>query len=224
MTFHEFINNASKLLLVINTIVFIISYKKTDRPLKYFIGYLILCVFIQLITSLLADLRQNNLYLSHFFFTGQFVFLSLFFSSIYNIKKLRTLTLISITAITLFYSIYFYTDSAAFKRWNVFEIVITSIPLLMYSLYFFIKKMEDQIERKYLYFNIGFFVYTLCSTLIFITGNIGTKTIKTYIWLVNTILYSAYQVFIFVEWYKNFKKPIHPIYKKTQQTSIETNF
>lgn len=221
MIFDDFIKDSGYALLIINTLVFILSYREKDKTTRYFIMYLILCLFIQIFSSLLASLRQNNLFLSHFFFIGQFTFLSLFFSSLYNnkIKRINTLYLL---LVILFFSIYLYKHPIAFKRWNVFEIVVTSIPLLIYSFYFFIKNIDNYKEKKYLYLNTGFFLYTLCSTLIFITGNIGTKAIKKYVWFVNSILYLAYQIFIFIEWYKNFRKPTQLTSKKIN-TQLFTN-
>ena len=68
--------------LILNTLAFILSYNEEDKALEYFILYLILCLFIQIFANILGDLKQNNLFLSHVFFIGQFVFLSFFF---YNI-------------------------------------------------------------------------------------------------------------------------------------------
>jgi hypothetical protein len=104
---------------------------------------------------------------------------------------------------------YLSTNPEAYEEWNIIEIATTSIPLLMYSFYFFIKKIDDNTYKKYIYFNSGFFVYTLCSTLIFILGNIGSRELKLFVWNINTFLYLMFQIMIFVEWYKNFRKPIH---------------
>ncbi|WP_435683861.1 hypothetical protein [Polaribacter sp.] len=48
----------------------------------------------------------------------------------------------------------------------------------------------------------------MCSTLIFTLGNIGSRELKFYVWQFNSILYLIFQIMIFVEWYKNFRKPI----------------
>jgi cell division protein FtsW (lipid II flippase) len=213
MTFDDFIINTGYFFLILNTLVFTLSYTKKDKALKYFIMYLVLCSFVQLISSNYSSKGEDNLFLSHYFFIGQFIFLSLFFSTLYSIKKLKKIIRFLIFPIALYFVIYLKVNPDEYKKWNVLEIAITSIPLLTYSFYFFIKKIDDNKSKKYIYFNSGFFVYTLCSTLIFTLGNIGigtpeTKDLKLIVWDINAFLYLIFQIFIFVEWYKNFRKPI----------------
>lgn len=100
-----------------------------------------------------------------------------------------------------------------FLQWNVFEITITSIPLLIYSFLFFTQNIDIKSTRYFIYFNSGLFIYLLSSTLLFTLGNIGLedsaiRPIKLIVWKFNSILYIIFQVLIFIEWYKNFRKPI----------------
>jgi hypothetical protein len=207
MTLDKFITHLGHFFLILNTLLFIVSYTKKDKALKYFIMYLILCLFIQIFSDLLFDLRVNNLFLSHYFFVGQFLFLSLFFSTLYNLKKIKNLNKILTIVITIPFVTYLINFPEALKRFNIFEIAITSIPLIIYSFFFFVKKLEDHECKKYIYFNAGFFLYTLCSTLIFTLGNIGSGELKMYVWHFNTFLYIVFQILVFVEWFKNFRKP-----------------
>ena len=208
MSIDDIIAETGYCFLIINTIVFILSINKKDKALKYFIMNLVLCSIVQLVSSKLHDNGTKNLYLSHYFFTGQFIFLSLFYLKILKFKKIKNLILSVTITIPTCFIIYFYINEQAYKEWNEIEIALTSIPLLIYSFYFFIKKIDDNKDKKYIYFNSGFFVYTFCSTLIFILGNIGSRTLKLFVWDVNQILYLIFQILIFVEWYKNFRKQI----------------
>jgi hypothetical protein len=208
MGFDDLILNTGYFFLITSTLVFIINYNKKHKALKYFIMYLMLCLFIQIYSNFLSSMRANNLFLSHFFFIGQFIFLSLFFSTLHNFKKIKNLIRLLTIVIATPFIVYLYNFPEALKEWNVLEIGSTSIPLLTYSFFFFVKKMEDNKDLKYIYFNSGFFVYTLCSTLIFTLGNIGSKELKLYVWQFNAFLYLIFQIMIFVEWYKNFRKPI----------------
>ena len=208
MEFDDFITNTGYIFLITNTLVFITSYTKKDKVLKYFILYLLLCLFIQLYSHYLSSLGEHNLFLSHYFFIGQFLFLSLFFSTLYQFKKYKNLNRFLTFAVVLVFAIYLKANPKAYEKWNVLEIAITSIPLIIYSFYFFIKNLDNNSDKKYIYFNAGFFVYTLCSSLIFSTGNLGSKEIKSYAWLFNNTLYLVFQILIFVEWYKNFRKPL----------------
>lgn len=209
MNFDQIITNSGYFLLILNTLVFIIYYNKKDKALKYFIMYLILCLFIQLFSSFLSAVIINNLFLSHYFFIGQFLFLSLFYSKLYHFKKFKFLNYSFIFVVVLSLILYLSNFPETLKKWNVIEISITSIPLLIYSFFFFLKKVDDNKDKKYIYFNAGYFLYTLCSTLIFTLGNIGTRELKFYVWQFNAILYLIFQVMILVEWYKNFRKKIN---------------
>lgn len=205
MIYEALLTNAGYLFLIINTLVFTISYNVKNKEQKYFIMYLILCFTVQMFSGFLSDLRQNNLFLSHYFFIGQFIFLSLFFSTFYRFKNIiRSFTFL----VALSFIFYLNLNTEIYKKWSVIEIAVTSIPLIIYSLLFFVKKISDNKDNKYIYFNTGFFLYTLCSTLIFSLGNIGTRELKFYVWKINNLLYFIFQVLIFIEWYKNFRKSL----------------
>jgi len=208
MSFDDFISNLSYFLIIINTLLFIITYNNKDKALKYLIMYLMLCLFIQLYSNYLSDLNEHNLFLSHYLFIGQFVFLSLFYTSLYNFKKHNIIILLVTFLIVFTFIIYLKATPTVYEKWSVLEIIITSIPLIIYSFYFFIERIKDSNNTKYIYFNSGFFVYTFCSTLIFTSGNIGSKELKAYVWLFNNLLYIIYQMMILVEWYINFKPPL----------------
>ncbi|WP_299015611.1 hypothetical protein [uncultured Polaribacter sp.] len=162
-------------------------------------------------SSYLNNLGENNLYLSHYYFIGQFILLSIFFSKILNGKKLvAAIKKILIAIIILLIGYYSFYPKDYF-RWNVFEIAITSIPLLIYSFIFFTQKIDFKANNLFIYFNSGFFVYLLSSTLLFTLGNIGLenieiKPIKIIVWKINSFLYLSYQILVFAEWYKNFRK------------------
>ena len=212
MNYDDFIVNFGYLFLITNTLVFVFSFNKKDNAQKYFILYLILCSVIQITTNELHNKKIHNLFLSHYFFTGQFLLLSLFYSKLPEYKRLSKKIRFFSFLVTLSIILYFVLNPKSYIKWNEIEIGITSLPLLVYSFLFFIKKIDDNKDKKYIYFNSGFFVYTLCSTLIFILGNIGSRTLKLFVWDVNQVLYLAFQILIFIEWYKNFRK--ETIFKK----------
>ena len=208
MEFDKLLTNTGYLFLILNTLLFIVSYHKKDKALKYFILYLILCLIVQIYSHYLSNLKEHNLFLSHYFFIGQFIFLSFFFSTLFRFLKFKNLHLILTFTVAITFAIYLFYSPLAYEKWNVLEIGITSIPLIVYSFFFFLKKIDDNSDKKYIYFISGFFLYTLCSTLIFTTGNIGTKSVKLIVWQINNSLYLIFQLLIFVEWYKNFRKPL----------------
>jgi len=192
------------IVLAINTFIYFKSYRDKSVAFKIFSFYLILCLLIQLTTSVFRLYKIDNLFLSHFYFIGQFVLMSLFFKQLLKgiaIKKMISIVLI---LVLIFSGFYYIIDPFRFLKFNIYEIAATSIPLIVYSFVFFIQRVNKS-EKTNLYINSGFFLYLLCSTLLFTTGNIEAS-IKRFIWYSNVTLYLLYQILIFIEWYKHFRK------------------
>ncbi|PHS07842.1 MAG: hypothetical protein COA88_08065 [Kordia sp.] len=86
------------------------------------------------------------------------------------------------------------------------KIILTSIPLVYYSLLHFFNSLSK--KTKYLYINLGVLFYVLLSMLIFVSGN-NIITLPDFInditWVLNSIFYIVFQFFIFYEWYKNLR-------------------
>lgn len=200
----ELITNTSSILLVLNFICYFSKHKRYPLALKIFTLYLFLMTLIQLSSDLMAIYKMNNIFFAHYYFIGQFILLSLFFKQLlkntFQKKALTFVLFIVLIALGIYYLLY----PSNYYNFNIFETIITSVPLLVYSFFFFLQKIEDP-DKKYIYIVSGFFLYLLCSTLLFTTGNI-TADIKKFIWHTNVILHIVYQVLIFVEWYKHFRK------------------
>ena len=162
---------------------------------------MLFCLFIQLFSEYLFKLSINNIWVFHLFNIGQYVFLCLLFGRLIKNKLLKKSTLLGTYILPFFLLLYYIFNPDYISKFNVIEILVCNIPLLIYSFYFFIERI-DSVENKFIYFNAGFFVYTLCSTLYFSAGNIESN-MKNIIWFFNLTLYTIYQIFIFVEWYKN---------------------
>ena len=188
-------------LLAINVFLFFKSYRNKTVAFKIIAFYLLYSLILQLRMSYLASLKEDNLHYSHFYFIGQLVFLSFFFiEELKNkalTKRIKTYLLFALVALGISY--YLYPES--FYKFNVFEIVLTSVPLLVYCFIFFTKRVGSS-NNNFMFFNAGLFLYILCSTLLFAAGNLKAS-IKLYIWAFNVVLYLIYQLCILLEWYKN---------------------
>ena len=204
MKIHEIIANLGNLFLLVNTILFFKSYRKNSIAFRIFFYYLLLCLIVQGTYSILYNLKIDNLFLSHYYFVGQFILLSAFFLKL-NSKKIhkKIISYVLITTLSLL-AIYYIKYPEKYFKFNLLEIIITSIPLLIYSFVFFIQVFESK-KKKFIYINSGIFTYIICSTLLFSAGNIKSS-IKNIIWYFNMSLYIVYQVLIFIEWYKHFRK------------------
>ena len=206
--FTDIVKYFGYIFLAINTFLYFKSNRKNLIAFEIFSYYLVGILIIQLISNLLADIKYPNLFLSHYYFIGQFVFLSYFFRKILTKRKQKkTITYVLILVLVTL-GIYYYINPKMYYTFNQLEIVLTSVPLLLYSLFFFIQKIDDS-NKQFLYITSGLFIYLLCSTLLFVSGKIGVgSSLKVMIWRLNSILYLFYQILVFVEWYKNFRKPI----------------
>ncbi len=204
MSSYDLLANFGHLLLIINCILFLKSYRNYATAFKIFAFYLVTILIIQLTSKYLRSFKIENLYLSHYYFIGQFLFLSFFFKQLLKhvlYKKMIIIVLfIVLSMLVIYYSLY----PSAYYSYSIFEIVITSVPLLLYCLLFFVQKLE-RANKKFNYIVSGLFLYILCSTLLFTAGNIKAE-IKRIVWYTNVCLYIIYQLLIFTEWYTHFRK------------------
>lgn len=200
--------NVGHLLLIINFIVFLKSSQKNkSKAFTIFTYYLLTILIIQLTSKILRIYKIDNIYLSHFYFIGQFLFLSFFLKKLLHSSLQKKVISISVVIVMLVLGIYYALYPSNFFKFNVFEIIITSTPLLIYSYQFFIQNIEDA-NKKFVYIVSGIFIYILCSTLLFTLGNYvnsSTSSFNKVSWYSNTILYIMYQVLIFIEWHKHFR-------------------
>ena len=74
-----FLVNLGYVLLALNFILYALRFFKHGRSFKVFTVYLLLIIGVQLTSYLYMKLYNNNLFLSHFYFIGQFIVLSLFY-------------------------------------------------------------------------------------------------------------------------------------------------
>lgn len=207
MNLYDIISYTGYLILLLNNLFFLKSIQNSSRTFQIFFCYLLFSLIIQTTTEYLFIIKVNNLFLSHYYFIGQFILLSLFFKQVLKRILLKKIVSIILVVVLITIGFYYINYPSKYHQFNVFEIVITSLPLLIYSFFFFLEKLENP-NRKYIYVISGFFLYILCSTLLFTVGNVKAE-IKKLIWYSNAILYIIYQVLIFVEWYKNFKNTPH---------------
>lgn len=195
--------------LTVNTFLFFKSYRKNSIAFKVICFYLLFCLIIQSITEYFFNIRKDNLYLSHYYFLGQFLFLSFFYKSILESqikKKVINVFLIIIPfLIALLYSI----NPKDYFKFNLIEVIITSLPIVFYSILYFSETLNS--SKKFIYLNSGVFMYLISSTFLFSAGNFinssaSENSVKRYVWILNVFLYLVYQILIFIEWYKNFRK------------------
>ena len=195
-------------LLVINIICYSIRVKIKNFPYRVLFIYLISTAVIQGITEYLGKVYGQNLFMSHYYFIIQFVLLSIYFFNIIKSNKLRKV--IKYTSIVALFSliIQYLTTPVIYNSFNQFEILVCSLPLILYSVFFLFQTLDSK-DRKYIFVNSGIFIFILSSTLIFSAGNVMldlSSEVNNIIWHANVSIYAIYQILIFIEWYKHFRK------------------
>jgi len=191
-------------LIFINACLYIWSYRKSNKPiaLKYFSVYLLMGFIITFSSAVMAVKGENNLYLSHYYFVFQFILLSLFYKILFlkNQKKAVNYVLILILiALGFQYTL----NPSLYYKFNLFEIFITSVPIIIYSF----MHLYNSLSRKgeYMFINTGVLIYITVSTLIFILGDFLSgldNGIFVHIWVINKFLYILYLILILIEWKK----------------------
>lgn len=98
--------------------------------------------------------------------------------------------------------IQYYINPHYFWIFNSFEVAITSIPLLGYSILHLYNQLVN--SNVLVYVNVGVLMYVSVSALIFILGDFLTKQSlqMTYeVWIINRVLFITYIVLFILEFY-----------------------
>lgn len=188
--------------LLINLILFSTQFFKESKAYKIFTIYLALVLVIQVWAETLIQQRMSNLFLSHFYFIGQFVGLSLFYWHILRQKNSqRQFVLGGLVVALIILGIQYCSDTSLFFRFNLFEIILTSFILIVWASTHFYNLLNE--KKEFYYANIGILMYLLGSTILFLVGNLMTSlspTLNQIPWIINSFLYIIYQIFILFDW------------------------
>ncbi|NRS89125.1 hypothetical protein HNQ02_002047 [Flavobacterium sp. 7E] len=197
--------NIGYALLLMNTVLYFKGFSNQGKTFKIFTVYLLGTVLIQIASKTLLMLNNDNLFLSHFYFIGQFVMLSLFFKSLFKIKKQKLLAnwilLIGIAVLAVQYSL----SPNVFFRFNLFEIFLTSFLIIILAVVHLYNLLTE--KKVFYYCTVGMLLYLFSSTVLFFVGNLSALLSKEYQllpWTLNALLIIVYQLFILFEWKKSF--------------------
>lgn len=205
----EFLGKLTSFLLLVNCVLYLISFFKFGKAYKFLTFFIVGHTFVEFGMRYLAWYKENNHFLSHFYFLLQFLFLGLFFHKlIKNQTAKQTIKIYFIICIS-FLAIYFAIQPELLKEFNPLEIFLTSFPLIVYaSIYLF----EMLTEKKEFYLiTIMLIIYLFGSTVVFLFSNIINNynlKILRYSWYINTVLYFLFQMVLLYEWKKPSSKKI----------------
>lgn len=199
--------NIGYLILLLNLILFIKGFRNNGKAYSIFTWYLGVIFLVQITSMTLTKFNINNLFLSHFYFIGQFVLLSLFYLHILKEEIQKKIVKVCLVIGLLALGIQYVNDFSLFLKFNLFEIFITSLLLILYATFHFYNMLNE--KKEFYFINIGVLFYLFGSTILFLVGNLTivlSPKMNKITWILNSILYVLYQIFILVEWKKSFFK------------------
>ncbi len=195
------------LLSFVNLILFMKGFSSQHKAFKIFTWYLGIIFCIQMIASVYVFFSVNNLFLSHFYFIGQLVLLSCFYNLLLKTKGQKFFLKIAFVLGILVLNIHYYLDPSQFFKFNLLEIAVTSLLVVVFAMIHLYNMLAA--EKEFYYVTVGIIIYLLGSTVLFFVGNliIGISTeFKFLTWTLNAILVLFYQFFILIEWKTSFYK------------------
>ena len=188
-------------ILVLNFILFLYGFKKENKMYKIFTIYLGVIVLIELLIEIIVDLGYENLFLSHFYFTGQFIILSLFYLELLTEKYQKNIVKCNLVLVPIILGINFLIFPFQFNEFCLIEILLTSILLICYSVFHFYNMLSN--KKQFYYINCGILIYMFGSTVSFLPRNLHTiygHSFSKTLHMLNIILYLVYLIFIFLNW------------------------
>ncbi|TDW47418.1 hypothetical protein EV144_105445 [Flavobacterium sp. 270] len=167
--------------------------------------YLAFLVLVQFSMELIFHLGKNNLFLTNVYFIGQMVLLGLFYHAILKSKSQKIFVLSSLSVALLALVIQYVFDSTQFLKFNLFEITLTSLIVVIFGLLHLYNMLSE--KKEYYYFTIGAVFYLLTSTVLFLVGNLTIGLAQEFgllSWRLNALLVFIYYLFILFEWKESF--------------------
>lgn len=204
MVFSLVISLLGLLFLLINAILFFTTFKNRNLLYKIITIYLILLFIVESCCNYIGFLYpNNNLFLSHYYFIFQFLFLSLFFYNLFKNPILKNLVVVFLVLETVALIQQYLKTPAIYWKFNLFEIASTSVLLLLYAVIYLIINFKIT-KHPYFFFCSGLIIYLSSSAIIFLSGNtdlvLFTKPIYFDVWIFNSLFYLVYQYLIYREW------------------------
>ncbi len=206
-------------LLVLNFILYWNGFSKHGKTFQYLVYYLTVLVIVQVFMEILVLQSKNNLYLVHAYFIGQFLCLGFFYKSLMKTKTQVAIIQYSMFVGSLLLLLDYGFNPDQFFKFNLFEIALTSLLVVLYAVMHLYNMLLD--NREYYYLTIGVIMYLLASTILFFVGNITTglsDEFKLLTWNLNSFLVILYQLLIFVEWKKSFSEKALKSYNESKSS------
>ncbi len=203
----DFLIYSGYLFLLINLVLYTYSFFYKKKANIFFICYLAFSCMMQFSMEWMYHLKLDNLFVVNIFVIGQMILLSLFYASILKLKSQVKVVNWSLCFALLILSIQFFVDPKQFLKFNLFEITLTSLFIVVFALLHFYNMLTE--HKTYYYITIAIIFFMLGSTILYLVGNITltlSKDVKYLSWTLNAFLFLIYQLVILYEWKISFSK------------------
>ena len=200
----DFLIYSAYLILLLNLILYSYSFFRKEKANVFFVSYLAFSFLLQIYMEIIYFLRGNNLLAINIFFVGQMILLGLFYNSLMHIKSQKLFVKTSLIIALMVLGVQFIMDPNQFFKFNLFEISLTSLLIVVFALIHFYNMLTD--NKEYYYISIGIVFYLLTSTVLFLVGNLSLELsldLKYITWMLNAFLIVVYQLFILYDWIKS---------------------
>ena len=176
---------------------------KFNKAFKVFTLNLFFVTLVQVNSTIVGKVfHLPNIFLSHYYFLLQFIFLSFFYM---QLLKGKWIYLIS-GASMLFFITQYAIDHDMYHKFNQTGMLVSYLVLILYAIIYLYKCLS--FRGEFVLVTIGILTYLLSSSLIFASSNTVLsidKAVYSLLFDINKILFFAYQVLIFLEWFKNYR-------------------
>lgn len=185
-------------LLLVNLILSI-SIRPKNRTIIFFIVCQFCIFIVQTAGTILSTLGERNLFLSHYYFVGQFILLSLFYYSLLN-KSQRRVVLIAQPAVLIPLAIQYTVSPDVYWKFNHLEILLTALPIIAFAAFHFYNQLDG--PKQFHLINLSIMMYLFGSTVLFLAGNTVNVMLNDrarICWDLNSVLYILFQLCVLHE-------------------------
>jgi hypothetical protein len=184
-----------------------VRFFKTSRALQWLTIYATTMGVIETLNKGLSSLGIHNLFLSHFYFTFQFLLLSGFYYTLLEKGKQRRWIQIMIPVMLLLNAVPYAIHPQLFHDFNPVEIYLLSMPIIVYATWHLYQMLDG--DKTFYYFTLGVVLYVMGSAALFLAHFLMVKIAYDFpFWLIsgfNLFLYTVFQIFMAYQVYQLYK-------------------
>lgn len=210
----DIIDHIISIFTVINVLLYVYSWvsNKASRPIQLLTLYVVSLFVTHFTVSYYFDNGMNNLFISHYHFCLQFLFLGLFYRDLFEPWQKKWVSIIMVSVFTILIG-YYIIKPEKYAEFNLIDIFITIVPLIAFSIIHLYNMLTAR--RKFFIINAGILIYLSTTALIFFLATfwntekeiVGiSEETATNIWTINKLIYLIYLIFIAIEWKSTFYK------------------